>query len=211
LERNIFDLKYISNNLGIDILSFRSKMSRDDRFDGVLLSLAQNISSTQGPGLDPILDTFFSFLRRKTDFFTGAEPAQIRAKLDEHIQKQLKTVREDELIALKAKEAKEAKLAKEQESAAPQPLKTVSGGSSKVSLQMVEEMPADQAPPHVIKAMNDAADAQRKASEKNKTTTVEKKPAEKNETNRTNGRWTGEGGRRGQRQVGSEHWERRRS
>ena len=38
----------------------------DDRFDGLYLNVAQ---TTQG--IEPLLDTVFSFLRRKTDFFNG--------------------------------------------------------------------------------------------------------------------------------------------
>mmetsp|Transcript_61518 Transcript_61518/g.133125 ORF Transcript_61518/g.133125 Transcript_61518/m.133125 type:complete len:337 (+) Transcript_61518:47-1057(+) len=40
----------------------------DERFDGVLLNIAQQAGS-----IENILDTFFGFLNRKTDFFTGAE------------------------------------------------------------------------------------------------------------------------------------------
>ncbi|CAN0451682.1 unnamed protein product, partial [Hapterophycus canaliculatus] len=36
----------------------------DDRFDGLYLSLAQ-----QNHGIDNLLQSFFGFLRRKTDFY----------------------------------------------------------------------------------------------------------------------------------------------
>jgi CS domain/N-terminal conserved domain of Nudc. len=40
--------------------------SDDDRFDGLYLNVAQTTR-----GIEPLLDTVFSFLRRKTDFFSG--------------------------------------------------------------------------------------------------------------------------------------------
>jgi len=42
-----------------------------EKFDGVLLSVAQQVGS-----IDGILDCFFGFLQRKTDFFTGAQDEQ---------------------------------------------------------------------------------------------------------------------------------------
>mmetsp|Transcript_121557 Transcript_121557/g.303305 ORF Transcript_121557/g.303305 Transcript_121557/m.303305 type:complete len:359 (+) Transcript_121557:114-1190(+) len=42
-----------------------------ERFDGVLLNIAQ-----QSGSIDGILDCFFGFLQRKTDFFTGAQDEQ---------------------------------------------------------------------------------------------------------------------------------------
>jgi len=43
-----------------------SQFTNDDRFDGLYLNVAQTTR-----GIDPLLDTVFSFLRRKTDFFKG--------------------------------------------------------------------------------------------------------------------------------------------
>jgi len=39
----------------------------DDRFDGMYINIAQQIG-----GIEPLLDSFFGFLRRKTDFLNGA-------------------------------------------------------------------------------------------------------------------------------------------
>eukprot|EP01031_Cornospumella_fuschlensis_P042466 gene42466-51876_t len=44
----------------------------EERFDGLFLSVAQ-----QSQGIEPLLDNLFSFLRRKTDFFTGADTLTI--------------------------------------------------------------------------------------------------------------------------------------
>merc|ERR1712107_359057 len=39
-----------------------------EKYDGILLNVAQQVGS-----IDAILDAFFGFLQRKTDFFTGAQ------------------------------------------------------------------------------------------------------------------------------------------
>ena len=45
-----------------------SNMLEDERFDGMLLNFAQ-----QCQGIEPLLDTLFSFVRRKTDFFRSGD------------------------------------------------------------------------------------------------------------------------------------------
>jgi len=42
----------------------------DERFDGMYMNMAGQLG-----GIEPLLDGFFGFLRRKTDFFTGASSA----------------------------------------------------------------------------------------------------------------------------------------
>lgn len=68
----------------------------EERFDSQLLALASQITNQRGPGLDPLLDVFFSFLRRKTDFFTGADDDRVRTKMDEHVDKQLAVVHSEQ-------------------------------------------------------------------------------------------------------------------
>ena len=63
----------------------------DERFDGLYLNVAQTTR-----GIEPLLDTVFSFLRRKTDFFEGppgsapnegsaAAVAKVHEVLDKHV------------------------------------------------------------------------------------------------------------------------------
>lgn len=61
--------------------------TNDERFDGLYLNVAQTTR-----GIDPLLDTVFSFLRRKTDFFNGpngqgteAAIAKVNEVLQKHV------------------------------------------------------------------------------------------------------------------------------
>jgi len=49
----------------------------DEKFDAVLLSLAQQHAC----GVPELIDTIFSFFQRKTDFFTGGKPGEARDML----------------------------------------------------------------------------------------------------------------------------------
>jgi len=59
--------------------------TQDERFDGLYLNVAQTAR-----GIEPLLDTVFSFLRRKTDFFSGpggtdAAVSKVQEVLDKHV------------------------------------------------------------------------------------------------------------------------------
>lgn len=50
--------------------------AEDGRFDGLYMNLAQ-----QNQGIDNLLESFFGFLRRRTDFFTGASQSMLEESL----------------------------------------------------------------------------------------------------------------------------------
>lgn len=69
----------------------------DGRFDGLYLNVAQ-----QSRGIEPLLDSVFSFLRRKTDFFAGPPgsgpggTAVAIAKVQEVVEKHAKIYRQEQ-------------------------------------------------------------------------------------------------------------------
>lgn len=74
-------------------------MSQNDtRFDLILLNVAQQLESDGVDRVEHMLDIYFGFLRRKTDFFHGGEKAK------EVI---LKKFKEHEVLAIKAKRQSE--------------------------------------------------------------------------------------------------------
>mmetsp|Transcript_45761 Transcript_45761/g.111571 ORF Transcript_45761/g.111571 Transcript_45761/m.111571 type:complete len:376 (+) Transcript_45761:162-1289(+) len=80
----------------------------DGRFDGLYLNVAQ-----QSRGIEPLLDSVFSFLRRKTDFFSGppgSEPdvgLEIAiSKVDEVVRKHANIYRNEQEAKLKQKQLK---------------------------------------------------------------------------------------------------------
>lgn len=77
-------------------------MSSEERFDNFFMTIAQ-----QSEGIEPLLDHMFSFLRRRTDFFTGAPPGQV----DQIVSKVLK---KHSALAEQAKAEKAAQREKEE-------------------------------------------------------------------------------------------------
>ncbi|GAX14539.1 hypothetical protein FisN_6Lh317 [Fistulifera solaris] len=65
----------------------------DERFDGLYLNVAQTAQ-----GIEPLLDTVFSFLRRKTDFFSGGGgPDAATTKVTEVLQKHVDIYNKEQL------------------------------------------------------------------------------------------------------------------
>jgi len=96
----------------------------DDRFDGLYMNVAQSAR-----GIEPMLDTVFSFLRRKTDFFSGpqgqgtnAAVEKVNEVLAKHVEifeaAQKKKLAAEEARRKKKEAAEAAKRKKEAEKAA---------------------------------------------------------------------------------------------
>lgn len=85
--------------------------TNDDRFDGLYMNVANTAR-----GIEPLLDTLFSFLRRKTDFFNGPDGentdmavAKVNEVLQKHIQIHEESKRKKEEEAERKKKLKREK------------------------------------------------------------------------------------------------------
>lgn len=76
----------------------------EDRFDGMFMSIAQ-----QSQGIEPLLDNLFGFLRRKTDFFVGADKQKIESIVLASLRKNAELSERAEIEKRKEKEREEKK------------------------------------------------------------------------------------------------------
>jgi hypothetical protein len=104
-----------------------------DKFDGVLLSIAQECEG----GVQEMLDIIFGFLARKTDFYTGSTESAAENLLLEKFRKHGATARAEKARKKAENEEKDRKMrerrAKEEQSAA-----AGSGGDNKDSAKICE-------------------------------------------------------------------------
>ncbi len=91
--------------------------TNDERFDGLYMNVANTTR-----GIEPLLDTMFSFLRRKTDFFNGpngedtdAAVKKVNQVLQKHVQIHELTKKKEEEKKQQRREKEEAKKRKKQE------------------------------------------------------------------------------------------------
>jgi len=84
--------------------------TNDDRFDGLYINLAN-----QTQGIEPLLDTVFSFLRRKSDFFSGPPGSPAGKGTENAIATVHEVLQKHADIYLRDKKKKEEEVARKEE------------------------------------------------------------------------------------------------
>lgn len=127
----------------------------DERFDGMLLAMAQQMDG----GIHELVNTFFSFLRRKTDFFIGGDPGAAEkliterfkhhSRLAEQAQKE-KRAKQDAERREKAERA--AKLAQEKPEQSESRIKELTEEEAEKLQQELDQQHKDQEKKHDVSA-----------------------------------------------------------
>lgn len=111
-----------------------------DRFDGLYMNVAQNAGS-----IDGILDSFFGFLQRKTDFFSGSpdpkKPEELILKAFRKHFKEGQKKREEEQ---KLNAEKDAEMKRKREEQSAKDLAEYEERQKKLKESKVEEVSADE-------------------------------------------------------------------
>jgi len=131
--------------------------TNDDRFDGLYLNVAQTAR-----GIDPLLDTVFSFLRRKTDFFNGPDGQDTDAavaKVNEVLQKHVRLHRDQQAKKDLEKERKQLKLAEKRKK------KEAVAAATKKTLELAKKEKDQQQVDDVIELGNDGFDISERNAE----------------------------------------------
>ncbi|CAM9205692.1 unnamed protein product [Chrysoparadoxa australica] len=81
--------------------------AEDEKFDGLYLSLAQ-----QCHGIEPMMESLFGFLRRKTDFFTGTSEAQCEEVVLKALRKEAEVAKRDKIKKERQEKERHEKAAK---------------------------------------------------------------------------------------------------
>jgi len=138
-------------------------MSEENEFDGLLMNIAE-----RRRGIDPMLDSVFGFLRRRTDFFKGASMEKAEQTVMDAFRKHA-SIAEQEVAKEKAKEEKKRKKAEKEkaEKAAKDTSKVIEDPNKDGMLieEVVDEAQvasATEAPPEPVAKAETAGEDEKK-------------------------------------------------